>query len=103
VEKEKLSEWMALNWRAGLAFVYSLVCVFDFIVAPAWLGLHRPVMSELLIQLNGFSPEIQNRIIETAFRSHNPYTLQGSGLVHLSFGALLTGAAITKLTASKNE
>lgn len=103
MENEKLSEWMASNWRAGLAFVYSLVCIFDFIVVPAWLGLHRPVMSELLVQLNGFSPDIQLRIIDAAFRPHNPFTLQGSGLIHLAFGALLTGATLTKQGLSRNE
>lgn len=96
-----LTEWLAAQWRAGLAATYSAVVVFDFIIIPAWLGWHRPVFSELLLQINTLSPELQKQVIETAYRAHIPYTLQGSGLIHLAFGALLTGSAITRGT--KND
>lgn len=99
--KPELKTWMASHWKAGLAFTYSLIVVFDFIVVPTWLGWHRPSMSELLIQMQTFTPDMQLRIMETAYRAHIPYTLQNSGLVHIAFGALLTGSALVRGT--KNE
>jgi len=100
-------EWLAANWKAGLAFIYSLVVVFDFIVVPSWIGLHRPDLFQVLQALKGLSPEIQQVTIQIAFRNHEAFTLQGSGLFHLAFGALLTGAAVTKdtllLTREQNK
>lgn len=100
-------EWLAANWKAGLAFIYSLVVVFDFIVVPSWIGLHRPDLFQVLQALKGLSPEIQQVTLQIAFRSHEAFTLQGSGLFHLAFGALLTGAAVTKdpllLTREQNK
>lgn len=91
-----VSNWMALRWKAGLAFVYSVCVIVDMVVIPIWIGIHRVDMYELLIAINDFPYELQRQIIDTAFRQHTPFTLQGSGLFHLSFGLLLAGAAVTK-------
>ncbi len=89
-------EWLAANWKAGLAFIYSLVVIFDFIVVPSWIGLHRPDLFKVLEAVKTLTPEMQQLALQIAFRSHEAFTLQGSGLFHLAFGALLTGAAVTK-------
>jgi hypothetical protein len=89
-------EWLAANWKAGLAFIYSLVVVFDFIVVPSWIGLNRPDLFKVIEAVKLLTPEMQQLTLQIAFRSHEAFTLQGSGLFHLAFGALLTGAAVTK-------
>lgn len=89
-------EWLAANWKAGLAFIYSLVVIFDFIVVPSWIGLHRPDLFLVLKAVAGLSNEMQQLTMQIAFRNHEPFTLQGGGMIHLAFGALLTGAAVTK-------
>lgn len=89
-------EWLAANWKAGLAFIYSLVVIFDFIVVPSWIGLHRPDLFKVIEAVKTLTPEMQQLALQIAFRSHEAFTLQGSGLFHLAFGALLTGAAVTK-------
>lgn len=87
-----LKNWMANRWKAGLAFVYK-----------GWIGLNRVDMLVLLDSIKDLDVNLQREIITTAFRSHVPYTLQNSGLIHIAFGALLTGAAITKETKPYDE
>lgn len=93
---EDLRNWMADRWRPGLAFVYSVICIFDFIVVPVWIGTTRLPLVELLPMVDSMPAEAKKQVLEYAFRTHVPYTLQNAGLFHLAFGALLTGAAITK-------
>lgn len=89
------ANWMSRHWRAGLAFIYSVVVVFDFIIAPAFVGLTRVDLFELILLIDHLPVDLQREIIHQAYSPVTPYTLQGSGLFHLSFGALLTGAAVT--------
>lgn len=99
VEPSQIKEtanWMASHWKAGLAFIYSLIVIFDFIIVPVWIGLHRLDLLVLLDAVKDMSPEAQASTLALAYRQHVPYTLQGAGLIHIAFGALLTGSAITK-------
>lgn len=91
-----IKDWMANRWKAGLAFVYSLVCVFDFIVVPGWIGWHRVGILDLMEAMKDMPIDLQRDLLTTAFRQHVPFTLQNSGLIHIAFGALLTGAAISR-------
>ena len=92
--------WMQHDegWKAMLAFVYAVICIFDFIVVPAWIGLTRAAIDfDLTMQsLVALDPSVQIRIIEAMTFQHQPFTLQGAGLFHLAFGALLTGSAISR-------
>jgi len=45
-------------------------------------------------QLLEFDVAVQIRMIEAFTFQHLPFTLQGGGLFHLAFGALLTGSTI---------
>lgn len=98
-----LKNWMANRWKAGLAFWYGIICVADFVAFPAWIGLNRIDMLVLLDAIKDLDVDLQREIIATAFRPHIPYTLQNSGLIHIAFGALLTGAAVTKETKPYDE
>lgn len=93
--------WYWMNeedgWKAFASGVYLIICIFDFIIVPSYIGITRPGLSELgmsvseLIQLD---PLVQIEILNSLTTQHEPFTLQGGGLFHVAFGALLTGTAI---------
>jgi hypothetical protein len=92
----KPHNWMMVNWKPMYALIYSIVCLADFVVFPAWVGIHRVNYFELLEAVSKFDPKVQAELIHVAMKSWEPFTLKGTGLFHLASGALLTGAAITK-------
>jgi len=53
-------------------------------------------------KLSQLEPSIQVAIIEAETYQHEPFTLKGGGLFHLSFGALLTGSAVVGKRNEKN-
>lgn len=95
--------WLKENegWKPFLAFVYALICVFDFIVVPVWIGLNRPSNAKIeerlhQIHQHQMSPALAQEMVKPLTYQHEPFTLKGGGLFHLSFGALLTGSALTR-------
>lgn len=95
-----LLRWMSNDegWKSTMAVVYAIICIFDFIIVPSWVGLSR---HDIVAQLDSaailaLDPVVQVRILESLSRQHMPFTLQGGGLFHIAYGALLTGSAITK-------
>ena len=99
----RAANWLRKNdgWKSMLASVYAIICIFDFIVVPIWIGLHRPSnasMDERLHQIHthGMSESIASEMVKPLTYQHEPFTLKGGGLFHLSFGALLTGSAVSR-------
>ena len=95
--------WLSKDegWKAMLASVYAIICLFDFIVVPIWIGFHRPsneVIEQRFHQIHkhDMPPEISKEMVKPLNYQHDPFTLKGGGLFHLSFGALLTGSALSK-------
>lgn len=81
-----------------MAVVYAVICIFDFIIVPSWIGVTR---QDIVGQLDAaavlaLDPAVQIQILESISKQHTPFTLQGGGLFHLAYGALLTGSAVTK-------
>ena len=81
-------DWMTKKWRPMMAIVYMLINLFDFIIGPILyniLQFHNPG------QMIGMWA---------------PLTLQGGGLIHIAFGAILGISAYTrgqeKVEAIKN-
>lgn len=69
--------WMAKNWRPSAAFVYLLICLFDFIIGPILWSILQVTLKQPLTMWQ-------------------PLTLQGGGMLHLSMGAILGVAAWTR-------
>lgn len=70
--------WLQTKWRPITAIVYLVICSFDFVIAP-----------------------ILWTIIQTFYNGNvnsqwQPLTLAGSGLFHISFGAILGVSAFTR-------
>ena len=96
-------DWMTERegWKAFSGGVYLLICVFDFIIVPVWIGLNR---SQLPVeQLLKLEPSVQMKVIDVYTYQHEPFTLKGAGMFHLAFGALLTGSAIAGRKIIKPE
>lgn len=99
----KFLRWMSGvdNWKTMLAIVYALICIFDFIIVPSWIGITRAARAEYIIEtyvtdLKTVDPNVQLELTKILTYQHDPFTLKGGGMFHLSFGALLTGSALSR-------
>ena len=74
----KKEDWMTTKWRPMMAVTYMAINIFDFIVGPVLynvLQFHNPGQSIGMWQ---------------------SLTLQGGGLIHIAFGAILGISAWTR-------
>lgn len=79
VKKRSGAEWLRNTWRPCMAILYSIVCIFDFVVFPAlW-------------------PTLQ-AYMDTSLTQWEPTTLQGGALFHIAMGAILGISAWTRGT-----
>lgn len=76
--KGKEEDWMTKKWRPMMAVTYMAINIFDFILGPILYNL-----------LQYWNPG-------QAIGMWQPLTLQGGGLIHISFGAILGVAAWTR-------
>jgi len=92
--------WMQRDdgWKAVLAAVYAVICVVDFVIMPMTSGAFKAqgVKDFIVNHLREYDPAVQLQILQIISREYLPFTLQGSGVFHLAFGALLTGSALSK-------
>jgi len=73
--EKKKEDWMNSKWRPMCGWLYMGVCLFDFVVFPIlWSSLQAFMHGSVNSQWQ-------------------PLTLQGAGLFHLSFGAIIGIAA----------
>lgn len=94
-------EFFLDNWKPLAAMVYTFICLFDFVVVPAWIGLYRPSLHEVFVAIQDIKdlpPAVLLELAKAVTHQHSPFTLQFGGMFHIAFGALLTGAAISRTT-----
>ena len=72
---KKKEDFMNAKWRPAMSWLYMAICAFDFILFPILWSLIQ---------------SIGDGKVESQWM---PITLQGAGLLHLSFGAILGIAA----------
>lgn len=88
------------QWRHFAAYIYLLICVFDFILMPiAYEAWHRALGPVELIQASkDLDPAAQVEVIKTFSQQERwqPLTLGETGLFHIAFGAILGVAAWTR-------
>jgi hypothetical protein len=73
--KEKAEDWMQSKWRPAMGWMYMIVCIFDFMLAPVLWSITQALF---------------HGTVQTQWQ---PLTLQGAGLFHLAMGAVLGIAA----------
>ena len=88
-----MAKWMMDNWKPACALIYTLICVFDFVVYPTWVGWHRVPVDVFIAMTKDLDGPSRAIVYDFMYRQFQPYTLTGGGLFHLSFGAILTGVA----------
>ena len=71
-------DWMTKKWRPMMAVTYMAINIFDFILGPILYNL-----------LQYWNPG-------QSIGMWQPLTLQGGGLVHIAFGAILGISAWTR-------
>lgn len=76
--ESKTEDWMTTKWRPMMAVTYMAINLFDFILGPVLYNL-----------LQYWNPG-------QAVGMWQPLTLQGGGLVHIAFGAILGISAWTR-------
>lgn len=63
--------WIDTKWRPVSGWLYLSICLFDFIIAPILWSVMQMVA---------------DGTVTTAWV---PLTIQGGGLIHLAFGAIM--------------
>lgn len=90
--------WINRTWRPAAAIVYLIICLFDFIIAPAFMGFKSTNIAQMAASLKGLDPTVAIALVQNR-TPWIPLTMQGSGLFHVAFGAILGVAAWTRGTA----
>lgn len=86
-------------WKTVAGYVYILVCLFDFVVMPMVVHASsvdsREIITEIMYEIEdrGFALGAADKL---QTKRWEPVTLVGAGVFHLSFGAILTGATLSK-------
>ena len=88
-------------WRPIAAYVYLAICIFDFVGMPIYVSIqNNQVNSEAFAEVRALSDkEVKLKALEQlelGKQEWHPLTLEGGGLFHLSFGAILGVAAFTR-------
>ncbi|MAG26805.1 hypothetical protein CMI47_14785 [Candidatus Pacearchaeota archaeon] len=85
-------------WRWTALITYLVICIYDFMVVPIWYGLSRAMLLDVDSYMTNLQliddPMVQMEYMKKLVSQHEPFTLQGGGLFHLAFGALLTGSTL---------
>ena len=70
-EQKPAEDWIQKKWRPMMAVLYMAICACDFILFPvAWTAVQAVFHGGLTMPWQ-------------------PLTLQGGGLIHIAFGAIL--------------
>ena len=92
---------MGVYWRQAAAYTYLLICLMDFVVMPVYYEWHNARLknSELIgyvVQFKDGATQIAALQALKEQRSWHPITLDSSGWIHVSFGAILGVSAFTR-------
>jgi hypothetical protein len=93
--------WYVRLWRPLVAFIYLVICVFDFVAMPIIYEVYNEKLSPntaVVEALKFKDAAAQVQVLQTLSnkRTWTPLTLGAGGLFHLAFGAIITGSAVTR-------
>ena len=89
-------------WKVSCAVVYLVICIFDFLIMPSYFMMYSKEMdyTEVYAQIASLeNSQAQVALIgkiDYKLQTWDPITLQGAGMFHLAFGAILTGVAMSR-------
>ena len=93
--------WIARNWRPLCGAVYLLICLTDFVVMPIYCQVinSRYTPDKIIEMASTMKSDTAQVAAITVLRQGimwTPITLEGAGVLHIAFGALLSAAAWTR-------
>lgn len=93
--------WLSAHWRPMAAMVYLVICMTDFVFMPIYYELSNARLAaaesiSLATKLDSGTAQIEALKVLRQQRRWEPITLSESGLLHISFGAILGVAAWTR-------
>ena len=80
--RDSQEHWMKQYWRPAMGWLYMLINLFDFVVAPL-LQMAMPLL-------------LKGLVTTVTYQQWQSLTLQNGGLIHLAFGAILGVTAWTR-------
>ena len=91
--------WIGRNWRPLCGITYIVICLFDFLVAPAWYAyVHSSYdifrVFDVASRINNGNLSLE--VVRILQHRWEPVTLGGAGTFHMAFGAILGVAAWTR-------
>ena len=95
---QNTERWFVKYWRPAAAWIYLLICLFDFVLMPLYVSKTNHTMDEIVTVSMRLRPEDQLNALINLSRKNNwqPLTLAESGMFHVAFGAILGVAAWTR-------
>ena len=83
------------HWRHYAAYVYLVICIFDFMIMPSVFEINRITPNGVIDLTMKYENGDRSKVFEILMRERSwaPLTLVGGGLFHLAFGAILGVAA----------
>ena len=93
-----IAKWLRSMWRPLAAVTYLSICVFDFIIAPYYVQAQPHNLAEIFKYVLQMPVEQQSEALNIMMNKGDwqSLTLQGGGLFHIAFGAILGAAAWTR-------
>ncbi len=93
IENHEDDSWIGIYWKPAAAVVYLLICIFDFVIVPTYLGLWAPKLHDIIFAIKDLPADAQAAVLNLKLAAWEPLTLKGGGLFHVAFGAIL-GATV---------
>ena len=87
------------SWRPWMAFIYMIICLFDFVIAPILTGMYFSAIQPEFIIPAGFNQTAALELIKSVQQVYVPWapiTLAAGGLFHMSMGAILGITSFTR-------
>lgn len=92
----KIGKWLNDNWRPIGAYVYFAVIIFDFIIMPQYMIMTKEKTTNMILAIKDLKPEVQIVYLNNEYKTWEPLSSSGGGLLHISFGAILGVSAFTR-------
>ncbi len=85
-------------WRPAAAWIYLIICIFDFVLMPVYVAKTNLKLEEVVRVAATFegAEKIAALTILMKKNTWEPLTIMESGMFHLSFAAILGVAAYTR-------
>ena len=80
------------GWKNITTFIYLIICMFDFLIMPLYIASDKPKFKDLVAMEN--EQRTAMMIVMDRYSAWEPLTLNGGGIFHISFGAILAGATV---------